>query len=434
MHRNSLITPGQKILLAVSGGVDSVVMAELFHQAGYRFAMAHCNFGLRAHESDADELFVSALAKNRYETDFFTKRFDTLEYAKQHKLSVQEAARNLRYNWFEEIREQHAFNFIATAHHIDDQIETFFINLLRGTGIAGLTGIALKQNHIIRPMLFATRSEIAQFALQFKLTFRNDSSNQSDKYLRNNIRHNLVPMLNHINPNYSEAITHTISLLNTTETIYRNYLESVNPIETDKSGLIRLSLPKLQNLQPMQHFLYEFIAPYGFNASDCNAICSHLNGISGKQFFSATHQLLKNRDHLLIEPLADAETEDCFIVDPKCKTISAPIHLQLSKHKKTKKTNLKTGKDIAMVDFDKVKFPLILRKWKKGDYFCPLGMKTRMKLSDFFISNKISRFDKSKIWLLCSDNMIVWVVGHRLDERFRVHENTQFIYKIAKIE
>ncbi len=433
IKQNDLITANDKVLLTISGGIDSVVMAELFSRAGFDFAIAHCNFSLRGDESDAEALFVKDLAIKKYKKNFFTKRFDTALYSKQNKLSIQEAARNLRYEWFEEIMSKHGFDYIATAHHRDDQIETFFINLLRGTGISGLTGISIKQNHIIRPLLFAKRDEIVDFANKAKIPFRTDSSNASNKYLRNKIRHKLIPLLESLNPQFSDTITNSIFNLKNTETIYRKYLEQISPVEKTEAGQIVISIKNLLKLIPLPHFLFEYISQYGFNITDCYDICKSLSAISGKQFFSKTHCLLIDREKILIEPLNPTYVNEVYIIEEETKSLEYPIKLKISTIHNSN-NNLNSGKNTAMIDFDKVKFPLILRKWGKGDYFCPLGMKSRKKLSDFFIDNKISRFEKSKIWLLCSQKKIVWIVGYRLDERFKVEPRTNLIYKIVSLE
>ncbi len=431
IQEQHLFAAKDKILLAVSGGVDSMAMMELFHQAGYPFAIAHCNFSLRNTESDDDELLVRTIAKEKYSAECFCKRFDTKSYAKQQKLSVQETARDLRYEWFEQLRSLHKFTAIATAHHKDDQIETFFINLLRGTGIAGLTGIPQKQNHVIRPMLFASRSEIEAFANENKIAFRNDSSNADNKYLRNKIRHQLLPLLAELNPNYAATLQQTIGNLHHTEHIYREFLAQQNPLVETNGEEVQISISELKKLQPCAHYLYEYIACFGFNAAQCQDICAGMESNSGKQFFSATSRLLIDRQHLIIERIGTPPAVEHYRIEAHEKNITLPLKLQLSNHKKTEKTQLKLDKDCGSFDRDKLIFPLTLRRWKQGDYFYPLGMKSRKKLSDFFIDTKIPRTEKSKIWLLCSDDKIMWVVGHRIDERFKVDEETKRIYKIV---
>ena len=431
IQQQHLFVADDTILLAVSGGVDSMTMVELFHQAGFPFAIAHCNFSLRDAESDEDELLVRSIAKEKYGAECFCKRFDTKSYGKQQKLSTQEAARALRYEWFEQLRSQHQFTAIATAHHKDDQIETFFINLLRGTGIAGLTGIPQQQNHIIRPLLFASSCEIEAFADENKIAFRNDSSNADNKYLRNKIRHQLIPLLEELNPHYAATLQQTIRNLYHTEHIYREYLAKQNPFVENHDGVIQVDISELKKLQPCSHYFYEYIARFGFNAAQCQDICAVMESNSGKEFFSATNRLLIDRQYLFIEPLTVSTTLQHYSIEAHEKSITLPLKLKLSNHKKTEETQLKLDKDCGSFDSDKLTFPLTLRRWKQGDYFYPLGMKSRKKLSDFFIDTKIPRTEKSKIWLLCSDDKIVWVVGHRIDERFKVDEGTRRIYKVV---
>ncbi len=430
---HQLCNRDDKLLLTISGGADSVVMAHLFRRSGFSFAVAHCNFSLRGKESDDDEAFVKKLASETFLVDFFVTRFDTNAYAKEHKLSVQQAARELRYTWFEEIRSAHKFSYIATAHHADDQLETFFINLMRGTGIAGLSGIPLKQNHIIRPLLFASRAEIEAFALQNKLSFRNDSSNQSDKYLRNKIRLKLFPLLEEINPSFRDTVSQSIQNLKNTELIYKEHLQKLNLTQCNKNGEMRIEINRLKALKPGAHYLFELISGYGFNRPVCKDIFTTLDGISGKQFHSSTHTIIRDREHLIIYPnpiIMDQDSE--YLVTFGTTELSVPMHLKLKEIKNTGEHELNNGEDVAMVDMDRLTFPLLIRKWQEGDFFYPLGMKTKKKLSDFFIDNKMSLKEKSDVWLLCSCGEIVWVIGHRIDERYKVRPKTDNIFVIEK--
>jgi len=422
-----------RILLTVSGGIDSVVMAHLFQQSGYTFAVAHCNFGLRGEESDNDEVFVERLAKEVFKTDFYSVRFNTEKYIKENKLSVQQAAREMRYKWFEEIRTEHRFDYIATAHHSDDQLETFFINLMRGTGITGLSGIPLKQNRIIRPMLFARRIEIEEYARQNQIAYRDDSSNQSDKYLRNKIRLKLFPLLEKINSSFRDTISQSIENLKSTEIIYEKYLSDLGLKETDEKGDIRIPISRLKALEPGPHYLFELISEYGFNRSACADIYKSLEGIPGKQFFSPTHTLLRDREHLIIYPnqiIMDHSSE--YLINSGVTEISDPMHLKLKEIKNTDDLTLNNGENVAMVDLDRLTFPLVVRRWKEGDFFYPLGMKSKKKISDFFIDSKMSLKEKSETWLLISCNEIVWVIGRRIDERYKVRPRTNNVFVIEK--
>lgn len=430
---NQLCKKSDKILLTVSGGVDSIVMAHLFYNAGIEFAVAHCNFKLRGKESDEDDAFVRKLTKNVFKADFFSIHFNTEVFAKKHKQSIQQSARELRYNWFEMIRSANNFSYIATAHHADDQLETFFINLMRGTGISGLSGIPLKQNHIIRPLLFANRSEIEEYAIKNGYMFRNDSSNLSDKYLRNKIRLKLFPLLEKINPAFRDTVSQSIQNLKNTELIYKEQLQKLNLKQADKNGEIRIEISRLTALKPVPHYLFEMISEYGFNRSTCNDIFKSLNGISGKQFNSATHTIIRDREHLIIYPIQIfMEQETDYLVAYGTSELSVPMHLKFSEIKNSEDLQLNRGNDFAMVDFDRLTFPLIIRKWQEGDFFYPLGMKAKKKLSDFFIDKKMSLKEKSETWILCSCDEIVWVIGHRIDERYKVKPRTLNVFIVEK--
>ncbi len=429
IKEQKLIDPSDKILLAVSGGVDSVVLCKLLHQAKIKFAIAHCNFTLRGEESDEDELFVEGLAE-QYNVAFHSISFDTNSFAKKNKLSVQVAARELRYKWFDEIKTQFNFTLIATAHHQDDSIETFFINLLRGSGIRGLHGILPKQGDIIRPLLFVNKVEIETFAKKNKLKFRRDSSNNTDKYLRNKIRHKLIPLLNTINPSANKNIADTIENLREVEAIYLKSIEKKKlKIVEEKNGLVKISIKELEKLKPLSAYLFEYLYPLGFNSKMIDDILESLNSESGKQFFSGTHRLIKDRNYLIIstnEKIIDSKNINIIVSQKEIKVGSNKIVFKKMLH--SKKVDLKVSKDIAQIDFEKLKFPLQLRKWEHGDTFHPIGMKGKKKLSDFFIDQKFSLIEKENTMVLISDNKIVWIVGHRIDDRFKITDKTKQIY------
>lgn len=440
IKKEKLFSKTDTILLTVSGGIDSIVLCELFHQAGYKFGIAHCNFQLRDEESDIDELFVEELAE-KYEVQFHSVSFDTSTFAKKNKLSIQVAARQLRYQWFEEIRIQFDYKYIATAHHQDDSIETFFINLIRGTGISGLHGILPKQNNIIRPLLFTGKEQIEVFAKKNKLEHREDSSNASDKYVRNKIRHKLIPLLKELNPNIHKTIAEDIQRLNDTEKVYKKEITDKRSkiIKEDKNG-IRISIKELKKLKPIEPYLFEFLYPLGFNSATVDEIIESLNGQSGKQFYSATHRLIKDRDFLIVEngiPISigrKMENGKSHSIKKSQKSlIIGEQQLNFKSVSKTKNYKLKTSNESANIDFDKLQFPLELRKWEKGDVFYPLGMKGKKKLSNFFIDKKISISEKENTWLLTSANKIVWVIGLRLDDRFKVTDKTTKIYFVERV-
>ena len=425
-----LVGRDENCLLTVSGGIDSVVMCELYHQAGFKFGIAHCNFQLRGEESNLDAEFVKTLAK-KYKVPFFTIVFDTQKFAKEHGISTQMAARDLRYEWFEKIRAENNYHKIATAHHQDDQVETFFINLMRGTGISGLHGIKSIQDYLIRPMLFASRKEIVGFLEENKLTYREDSSNASDKYLRNKIRHHLLPVLEEIDPEYLKAFAANMKRFSDAEEIYLQQIDQArNEILSYKGSEVLISIKKLINLNPTSTYLFELIREFGFGFKSCEDIVVGINSDSGKTFSSETHRLLKDREYLMIRERTENFLESSYPIENDVTEIEIPIHLKIETRIKAKDFKLSANRTIANLDFDKLKFPLTLRKWEQGDSFYPLGSTFRKKLSDFFIDKKLSLFEKEDCWLLCSNDEVVWIVGHQLDNRFKITNKTSKVLKI----
>ena len=460
IQKENLFSRGDKILLAVSGGVDSVVMCELFHKSYYDIGIAHCNFGLRGRYSDKDEKFVKALS-GKYKVMFHSVKFKTERYAQKKDISIQMAARELRYSWFEKLRKKKKYKYIAVAHHKDDETETFLINLIRGTGIAGFHGIHTKNNFIVRPMLFATKNEIEEFARETKLSFRYDKSNQELKYTRNKIRHSIIPILKEINPNIEKTISDNIAKIKDVEQIYRKRVnEERKKVVKERDKVAIISIKKLKALGPLKTYLFEFLRVYNFSDSIVKDIISSLDGISGKQFFSSTHRLLKNRDELIITKIATHNKEEREISENRM-YLDYPVMMKMRKIVNTTPNPLFIGGEIdnntfrrygnagyknwvfpshlwlggklggvACLDYNKLKFPLKLRRWKKGDAFYPFGMKGRKKLSDFFIDSKISRNEKENIFVIESDGKIVWIAGHRIDNRFRITKTTENIYLV----
>jgi tRNA(Ile)-lysidine synthase len=432
--KEKLFHPGDRILLAVSGGIDSVAMAELFSRAKIPFGIAHCNFRLRGKESDGDETFVKDLAK-KMKVPFFIHQFLTADFAEKHGLSIQMAARELRYQWFDKLLEKEGYQWIATAHHMDDQIETFFINLLRSSGIAGFHGILPKQGKIIRPLLYSSRKEIEIFVNKNKLKYREDSSNIEIKYLRNKIRHELIPILNEMNPDFNRILTENIYRIRETEKIFRESVEKTRKkVRTKEGENDYLAIKELLKLDPLSTYLYEILSPYGFNFTVVLDIVNSLEEEPGKQFFSATHRLIKDREYLIVSALAKNETReqptDQFLITEKMMWIKKPIHLEFRKFIKDQAFKIDYEQASANLDGDKLVFPLILRKWKRGDLFYPFGRNHRKKLSDFFTDNKFSLADKENAWLLSSGDKIVWIVGHRIDNRFRISPKTNQVLQI----
>ena len=426
----NLVGSNDKILLTVSGGMDSVSMAHLFYKAGYAFDIAHCNFKLRGKESDDDFAFVQKLAK-KYRSKFYCKDFDTKEFAQQSKISIQMAARELRYQWFEELAIKHNYSCIAVAHNCDDYVETILINLIRGTGLKGLTGIKPRQRKIIRPLLFATRLEINEYIKKEKLTYREDSSNSDTKYHRNLIRKKILPLIGQINPSFTETLIGESEIFQSAYTIYQKEIEKMRKaISLPAENKIVFSIPKIQSLRLSAPVIYDLISPYGFNYTDSKNVLEILNAESGRKFFSDSHILLKDRKTLIIEEIRDTLANKIFSIDRNLHTLSTPVKLTLKKHKNNSEYQIPIESGIASVDYDKLVFPLYLRHWEKGDFFIPLGLKGKKKLSDFFIDRKVSLLDKKKIWLLFSENNIVWVVGYQLDDRYKVTSETKNILQL----
>jgi len=435
-EQHHLFTSDDTVLLAVSGGIDSMVMAELFHRAGYKFAIAHCNFGLRGSESNQDEAFVATIAQT-FNVRFFVKHFKTREYAGFNKISVQMAARTLRYEWFEELLETEGFHVLATAHHLDDQIETFFINALRGTGIGGLHGILPTRINIVHPMMFAFRRQIEDFASDEAISFREDSSNRTTKYVRNKIRHDLIPMLNEINPEFRKTLTATIDRIRDAELLISDYMTHVaSELLVTDNDIVKINIAGLKRYSPVDLYLYELLQQYNFNRSVCTEISESLDEISGKQFFSPTHRVVKDRDTLIItvtgteNPESIAETA----IDESSEEITRPVHLRFTRLQNSPELKVPKTGNIALLDASKLKYPLKLRKWKEGDAFIPYGMNNTKKLSDFFIDNKFSIVEKENAWLLISGNAIVWLVGHRIANPYRISTDTAEILKIELLD
>ncbi|MEZ7928988.1 MAG: tRNA lysidine(34) synthetase TilS [Flavobacteriales bacterium] len=417
----SLFIREDKLILGISGGADSVCLMHVFLELGYSFELAHCNFNLREEESDADEYFVKDLAKE-YQLKIHVKQFDTLVYAAENKISTQMAARDLRYAWFEKLRIKSSAKYLAIAHHANDDVETFFINLVRGSGLKGFLGIKEKNNAIVRPLLSVSRLEIEQYLKDRGLVFREDSSNASVKYLRNKIRHELIPLLAQMNPSIQQTVKDEMRILDGVAQIYASKVEEVRKdLTQEKNGIVQLEISALLALNPLHSYLYELLSAYGFYAVE--AISKALQGQSGKQFFSSTHQLVVDRENIFIS-LLNKENEVFEITE---KTISLVHPLEINFKVIADKTIIYDN-NIAQLDVDKLKFPLTLRKWKEGDKFMPLGMKKFKKLSDFFIDSKFSIIDKQEQWLLCSGVDIVWVLGCRIDERYKLESNTKKVY------
>nr|WP_315169740.1 tRNA lysidine(34) synthetase TilS [uncultured Flavobacterium sp.] len=417
----------KKLLLAVSGGVDSMVLLHLLQQLPYTIAIAHCNFQLRGIESFEDQSFVQEYAL-QLQIPFFCTQFDTQAFANDYKLSTQVAARELRYDWFYEQLELHQFDFVLTAHHADDNLETFLINLSRGTGLDGLSGIPAQNDVVLRPLLPFSRTEIESYAKANNLQWREDSSNASDKYLRNQIRHHLVPMLKELNPDFLKTFGMTQEYLQQAQELVSDAASMVyQQVAREEEGTIYFDVKQLMRLPNYASYLYQWLKEYGFSAWD--DIYNLVDSQSGKQVFSADYRLLKDRDFFILSPIQEPEKEVYFIEKNQDK-VKIPLKLQFCKVADINKAD----SSAIFVDESKLAYPLVLRKWQEGDFFYPLGMNGKSKkVSKFFKDEKISLLDKENTWLLCSNDTIVWVIGMRADERFKVEYTTNTILKIELI-
>ena len=422
IHEHKLFDTKSKILLAISGGIDSVCLADLLIRSGYNVEFAHCNFKLREEESDQDEIFVSDLA-NKNKIPFHHISFDTNHYALSNKLSIQMAARELRYEWFEKVRREISADYIAIAHNQNDNIETFFINLINGTGLKGLRAIQNKNNFIVRPLMFASRNQIEEYVKSKSLNFREDSSNKSKKYQRNKVRHDLMPLLKQINPSIENTIADEIEIIKNTYSIFKEQVDRVvKEISCQTDDGIKISKNKLIKLEPIDTYLYEILNVFGF--TDLKSIKNSILSNPGKQFFSKSHRLLIDREFVFIEKIEDDFFKD-ILIDESTLILSSPLNISF---KISSNDQMDKIKDTACFDYEKLVFPLVIRKWKSGDKFIPSGMKGFKKLSDYFIDNKINRLLKEKTLLICSNDDIIWVIGHRIDERYKATSKTKKMY------
>ncbi len=406
-----------KFLLAISGGADSVAMLDIFADLKYNCIIAHCNFNLRGEESDRDENYVRELAK-KTSLPIFVKSFNTKNYAEIHSISIEMAARELRYDWFKNLSEEYNCDKIVVAHHGGDVAETVIINLIRGTGIKGVAGIPETNGKIIRPFLKFDREDILRYLEKKGIKYCEDSTNTSTDYVRNNIRHNIIPEMKKINPALIRTFIENTERIREAEALFRQKVNEIrNSIICNKKDILYIDINGLKESVAPSTILYDILKEFSFGSKIVEDIVNSLDGISGKQFYSDTHKLIKDRKSLIIYPLKDNNAEK-YIVSENDITISKPVFIKISKHD-IQSYKIPQSKDIACVDADKLLFPLTIRRWKNGDIFYPYGMKgKKKKVSDFFSDNKFSIWEKENTWILESDGKIVWIIGYRIDDRF----------------
>jgi tRNA(Ile)-lysidine synthase len=430
---NNIIKPTGRILLAVSGGIDSMVMADLFLRSGYETGIAHCNFSLRAKESDKDEELVRKYAMDN-NIPFFSIRFATKLYAKRNRISVQMAARELRYAWFEEIRNENKYDLIAVAHNLNDNIETIIINLTRGTGLAGLSGMKIVSGKIIRPLLFATRENIISYCSENNIGFREDRSNADTKYTRNKIRHLVIPVLKEINPSIETTLNETAERFTGINEIVAGYIQNLRSRISEQSGkMITFNISLLKEYLHNKAILFELFKPFDISNVQLNDLLKVIDGKTGGQIFTATHRIIKNRKEIIV---LHEETRDevSFYIKAVSDLKEIPGIEYAEYSDVTDKFKILTDPSAACIDYDKLNFPVLIRKWKTGDYFYPIGMKQKKKLSDYFIDKKYSIPEKENKLILESDGKIVWIIGDRIDNRYKITRMTKkaLIIKTAK--
>lgn len=430
IKKNALFAPASKILLTVSGGKDSVLMVHLFKLANLNFGIAHCNFNLRAEESTRDEHFVKMLAA-AMDVPFYVTHFNTKKFASLNKISTQMAARELRYQWFEMIREKHRYHLIATAHHLTDVVETLLLNLARGTGISGLHGILPKRGHLIRPILFLSRPRIDELTEQLHLDYVEDSSNKNGDYARNKVRLNILPVLRKINPALEHTFQLNVQRFAETEQVLEQVIQNLRQdVLIHKPDGIYISIDKIMGLSPQALLTYELFKPYGFSEPVVANLLKSLGQESGISFFSSSYQLLLDRKHLILTPLTNYPEQSFMLIHPEdnwikfrhqCISINhVPMH------------DIEYRSTNAYLDAEKLIYPLVCRIWQSGDKFVPLGMKGFKKLSDFFIDRKVPLTSKNQIPILVNGNGdLVWIAGMRQDNRYKVSDSTK---KVAIFE
>ncbi len=422
---------GQKILVALSGGPDSMALLHVLKKLDVDITAAHCNFNLRGGESDGDEKFVIDETR-KSGIQLFLKSFDTIGFSKENGISIEMAARELRYNWFNELLQQNKLDWIATGHHVDDNIETVFLNMARGTGIKGISGIKSVAGNVIRPLINITRAEIEEYCHKNNYHFRIDSTNHESVYTRNKLRNQILPMFEDINTSFRQTMVDNIKKFEQVQHLMEHYVEEVKErIVIEQEGQVLISLKQLVELKDLELVLFEILYPYGFNGAIVHELVECIqNNISGKQFYSNDYRLIKDRVNLILFPKHDEVVNLEYYVSVDEKVLKEPLNLTIETLEDATNYQIVKDNSVGQFDADFIEFPLKIRKWKQGDIFRPLGMKNFKKLSDFFIDQKFSIKDKEDCWLLLTGDNIMWIIGHRMDDRYKVTGKTKRVVKI----
>jgi len=416
-----------RLLLAVSGGSDSVALSSCARIAGAEFAVAHANFGLRGAESDRDEEFVKRLAET-LGVRFYSRKFETAEFAAREKYSIQEAARILRYKWFDELLESESFHYILTAHHQDDNIETLFLHLFRGTGIRGLTGMPEKNGRILRPFLHFPSSELKNFVLKQGLSWVDDSSNLKNDYARNFLRNEIIPSLSRAFPGLRSNMVNNLERFGEALDLYQQAVAGYRKKLLQKKGEeFHIPVLLLKKAHPLNTIVYEILRDFHFTPAQLKDIIQLLDSTNGKFVSSPTHRVIRNRRWLILAPLNEPVAAHFVLEKEESPVVYPGGRMSFKLKEAPSELNRPSDKKEESLDADRMNFPLLLRKWKPGDYFYPLGMKKKKKLSRFLIDQKLSQTEKEKVWVLVAGDRIAWVVGHRIDDRFAIKKTTKKI-------
>ncbi|MDR0370361.1 MAG: tRNA lysidine(34) synthetase TilS [Prevotellaceae bacterium] len=430
IENNRLLADRQKIVAGFSGGADSVALLHILHSLGYQCVAAHCNFHLRGEASDRDRQFAESFCRELH-MPFTSVDFDTTAYAQAHKMSIEMAARELRYHFFEKMRTLHRAQAIAVAHHADDHVETMLMNLIRGTGLKGMTGIPVKNGYIVRPLLCVTRGEIERYVEAHRLRFVTDESNKENIYTRNKIRNRLLPLMEEINPSVKQTLNESAVRFKDYNTIVAHYVrQAVKNIVSKQEKYLKIDIRLLKQTPGYATVLFELLSGYRFNSSTVGRILENLTNESGKIFYSQTHRLVKDRDFLILCEQKTVDRPASFFISPQTPKTTSPLPLQISEFDKTTDYTLSTDKNCAHIDASAIKYPLEVRIWRKGDFFYPLGMKGKKKISDFLTDRKLNLFEKDEIWVVTSEENIVWIVGKSIDERYKVTAKTEKIIEL----